>query len=77
MKDVQLIQSGGSPETLAALVSGNLDGACLNPPSDTLALAQGFHYVIYGPDQKIPYAATAFVTSGMETFSITSSPERA
>ncbi len=62
LKDVQLIQSGGSPETLAALVSGNLDAACLNPPSDTLALAQGFHYVIYGPDQKIPYAATAFVT---------------
>jgi len=62
VKDVQLIQSGGSPETLAALVSGNLDAACLNPPSDTQAIAQGFHYVIYGPDQKIPYAATAFVT---------------
>ncbi|HEY1265706.1 MAG TPA: ABC transporter substrate-binding protein [Candidatus Binatia bacterium] len=62
VKDVQLIQSGGSPETLAALISGNLDAACLNPPSDTQALAHGFHYVIYGPDQKIPYAATAFVT---------------
>jgi ABC-type nitrate/sulfonate/bicarbonate transport system substrate-binding protein len=62
VKDVQLIQSGGSPETLAALVSGNLDAACLNPPSDAQALAQGFHYVIYGPDQKILYAATAFVT---------------
>lgn len=61
-KDVQLIQSGGSPETLAALVSGNLDAACLNPPADTQALARGFHYVIYGPDQKIPYVATAFVT---------------
>ncbi|HEX9445437.1 MAG TPA: ABC transporter substrate-binding protein [Candidatus Binatia bacterium] len=61
-KDVQLIQSGGSPETLAALVSGNLDAACLNPPADTQALAQGFHYVIYGPEQKIPYVATAFVT---------------
>ena len=61
-KDVQLIQSGGSPETLAALVSGSLDAACLNPPADTQALARGFHYVIYGPDQKIPYVATAFVT---------------
>ncbi len=61
-KDVQLIQSGGSPETLAALVSGNLDAACLNPPADTQALAQGFHYVIYGPDQRVPYVATAFVT---------------
>ncbi|HTM07714.1 MAG TPA: ABC transporter substrate-binding protein [Verrucomicrobiae bacterium] len=62
VKDVQLIQSGGSPETLAALVSGSLDAACLNPPSDTQALAHGFHYAIYGPDQKIPYVATAFVT---------------
>jgi NitT/TauT family transport system substrate-binding protein len=61
-KDVQLIQSGGSPETLAALVSGNLDAACLNPPADTQAIAQGFHYVIYGPDQRVPYVATAFVT---------------
>lgn len=62
VKDVQLVQSGGSPETLAALVSGSLDAACLNPPSDTQALAHGFHYVIYGPDQKIPYVATAIVT---------------
>jgi len=61
-KDVQLIQSGGSPETLAALISGNLQAAALNPPADTQALAQGFHYVIYGPDQRVPYVATAFVT---------------
>jgi len=61
-KDVQLIQSGGSPETLAALISGNLQAAALNPPADTQALAQGFHYVIYGPDQRVFYVATAFVT---------------
>lgn len=61
-KDVQFIQSGGSPETLAALVSGSLDAASLNPPADTQAISQGFHYVIYGPDQRVPYVATAFVT---------------
>jgi len=61
-KDVQLIQSGGSPETLAALVSGALDAATLNPPADTQAISQGFHYVIYGADQRVPYVATAFVT---------------
>jgi ABC-type nitrate/sulfonate/bicarbonate transport system substrate-binding protein len=61
-KDVQLIQSGGSPETLAALISGNLDAAALNPPADTQALAQGFHYVINGLDLKISYIATSFVT---------------
>ncbi len=62
IKDVQLIQSGGSPETLAALVSGALDAASLNAPADTQATSQGFHYVIYGPDQRVPYVATAFVT---------------
>ncbi len=61
-KDVQLIQSGGSPETLAALISGALDAASLNPPADTQAIARGFHYAIYGPDQRIPYPATVFVT---------------
>lgn len=34
----------------------------MNPPSDTLAISQGFHYLVYGPDQRIPYIATAFVT---------------
>lgn len=60
--EVTLIQSGGSPETLAALLSGNLDAASLNPPADTQAIARGLHYVIYGPELKLPYAATVFVT---------------
>jgi len=34
----------------------------LTPPTDAQAIAKGYHYVIYGPDLKIPYAATAFVT---------------
>ncbi|MBI4525780.1 MAG: ABC transporter substrate-binding protein [Deltaproteobacteria bacterium] len=61
-KDVQFIQSGGAPETLAALVSGALDAASLTSPGDFQALAQGFHYVIYGPDLRVPYAATEFVS---------------
>src|SRR5262245_47087645 len=60
--EVNLIQSGGSPETLAALLSGNLDAASLNPPADAQALAKGLHYVVYGPELKLPYAATVFVT---------------
>jgi len=63
-KDVQLIQSGGSPETLAALISGALDAAALNSPADTQAIARGFTYAIYGPDQRISYPATVFVTLG-------------
>lgn len=61
-KDVQFIQTGGDPETFAAFVSGSIDVANLTPPTDVLAIAKGYHYVIYGPDLKIPYAATAFVT---------------
>ena len=61
-RDVQFIQTGGDPETFAAFVSGSIDVANLTPPTDAQALARGYHYVIYGPDLKIPYAATAFVT---------------
>ena len=61
-RDVQFIQTGGDPETFAAFVSGAIDVANLTPPTDAVAVAKGYHYVVYGPDLKIPYAATAFVT---------------
>ena len=61
-RDFSFMQSGGDPESLAALVTGNVEAAALTPPSDAKALANKFHYVLYGPDLKIPYAATAFVT---------------
>jgi ABC-type nitrate/sulfonate/bicarbonate transport system substrate-binding protein len=60
--EVSFMQSGGSPETLAALLSGNLDAASLNPPADVQAIARGLHYVVYGPELRLPYAATVFVT---------------
>ena len=43
-------------------MTNNVEAATLTPPSDAKALSNGFHYVLYGPDLKIPYAATAFVT---------------
>jgi ABC-type nitrate/sulfonate/bicarbonate transport system substrate-binding protein len=61
-RDFNFIQSGGDPESLAALLSKNIEVATLTAPSDAKALAEGYHYVVYGPDLKIPYAATAFVT---------------
>jgi NitT/TauT family transport system substrate-binding protein len=61
-RDVTFIQTGGEPETLAALVGGSIDAATLTAPTDARAVARGFHHVIYGPDLKIPYLATAFVT---------------
>jgi ABC-type nitrate/sulfonate/bicarbonate transport system substrate-binding protein len=61
-RDYSFIQPGGDPETLAAFLSGSLEVANLTPPTDSQAIARGYHYVLYGPDLKIPYAATAFVT---------------
>ena len=62
VKDVNFIQSEGSPETLTALLTGRLDAATMTAPQDSIALSRGFHYVIYGPDLRLPFAAAVFVT---------------
>jgi NitT/TauT family transport system substrate-binding protein len=61
-REVSFIQVGGAPETLAALVAQGIDVAVLTVPTDAQALKLGYHYVVYGPDLKIAYAATTFVT---------------
>ena len=61
-RDIQMIQSGGGPETVAALLAGKVDAAGLVAPGDAAAVAQGFHYVINGFDLRIPYGATQLVT---------------
>jgi NitT/TauT family transport system substrate-binding protein len=60
-RDVVLRQTGGGVGDIAALVNGSLDAAVMLSYGET-AVAQGFHYIIYGPDIRIPYAATTFVT---------------
>jgi NitT/TauT family transport system substrate-binding protein len=61
-REVSYIQAGGAPETLAALVAQGIDAAVLTVPTDAQALKLGYHYVVYGPDLKIAYAATTFIT---------------
>ena len=61
-REVSYIQAGGAPETLAALVAQGIDAAVLTVPTDAQALKLGYHYVIYGPDLKIAYAATTLPT---------------
>ena len=61
-KDIIFMQTGGDAQTLSALFTGNIDAASLLPPADARAIAQGFRYVIYGPDQAIPYAAATITT---------------
>jgi NitT/TauT family transport system substrate-binding protein len=61
-RDVNYIQAGGAPETLATLVAQGIDAAVLTVPTDAQALKLGYHYVIYGPDLRIAYAATTLTT---------------
>jgi NitT/TauT family transport system substrate-binding protein len=61
-REVSYIQTGGAPETLAALVAGAIDVAVLTVPTDAQALKLGYHYVIYGPDLRIAYLATGYAT---------------
>jgi NitT/TauT family transport system substrate-binding protein len=61
-REVSYIQAGGAPETLAALVAQGIDAAVLTVPTDAQALKLGYHYVVYGPDLRIAYAATTFTT---------------
>jgi NitT/TauT family transport system substrate-binding protein len=61
--DITFIQTGGQVENLAALFSGAVDAAIMTGPAGgTKAAAQGFNYVIYGPDLQIPFAAATLVT---------------
>jgi ABC-type nitrate/sulfonate/bicarbonate transport system substrate-binding protein len=61
--DVNFIQTGGQVENLAALLSGNVDAATMTGPSGgTRAAAQGFRYVVYGPDLQIPFVAASLIT---------------
>jgi NitT/TauT family transport system substrate-binding protein len=61
--DVNFIQTGGQVENLAALLSGAVDAATMTGPSGGIkAVAQGFRYVVYGPDLHIPFAAATLIT---------------
>jgi ABC-type nitrate/sulfonate/bicarbonate transport system substrate-binding protein len=61
-KDIQNIQTGGGPETVASLLAGNIDAAAIVAPGDFVAASKGFRYVVNGPELRIPYGATGIVT---------------
>ena len=53
-KDVPLIQSGGYPESLAALQAGRVQGAMLTPPTTYRAEALGFKRIWNGSGIEYP-----------------------
>ncbi len=60
-RDVIFRQTGGDVAGLAALTNGQVDAMAILTYGPS-AIAQGFHYVIYGPDMRVPYAAASFAT---------------
>jgi len=60
-RDVVVRQTGGDVAGLAALTTGSVDAMAILTYGPS-ALAQGFPYLIYGPDLRIPYAAASLTT---------------
>jgi ABC-type nitrate/sulfonate/bicarbonate transport system substrate-binding protein len=60
-RDYQMIQTGGAPEMLAALLSGAIDAGTMSSPWDARAISQGYSFVVYGPDLKIAQVAVSFI----------------
>ena len=61
-RDYAFIQTGGEPETIAALAKGAVDAATLTVLGAEKAASMGFRPAVYGPDLHIPSVAAAFVT---------------
>jgi ABC-type nitrate/sulfonate/bicarbonate transport system substrate-binding protein len=61
-RDYSMIQTGGAPEMLAALLSGSIDAGTMSAPWDARAISQGYSYVVYGPDLRIPQVAVSLIT---------------
>ena len=61
-RDVAFIQTGGEPEMVAALINGVIDAASITAPADNRAIAQGFRYLLFGPDLQISYSAANITT---------------
>jgi len=61
-RDYAMVQTGGAPEMLAALLSGAIDAGTMSSPWDARAISQGYHYVVYGPDLRIPQVAVSLIT---------------
>jgi len=60
--ELQLIQTGGQVENLMALLNGAVDAATMTGPSGgSRATAQGFRYLVYGPDLQIPFGAATLI----------------
>jgi ABC-type nitrate/sulfonate/bicarbonate transport system substrate-binding protein len=47
---------------VAALMNNSIDAASITAPADNRAIAQGFRYLLFGPDLQIAYSAANITT---------------
>ncbi len=62
-KDVRIFQTGGNPESLAALQSGVIQATLLSPPLNLKARSLGFKELIDVAKLAIPYPSTGIGTT--------------
>ena len=62
-RDVTVIQTGGMPEGLAALIAGVLDAVVLSPPSNFNAAKSGMHELVDVGQLKIVFPNTPLSTT--------------
>ena len=61
--DVSILQTGSSPERLAALISRKIDATVLNAPFDRVAQKHGLRIIADTAKMGIPYFDTGIVTT--------------
>jgi NitT/TauT family transport system substrate-binding protein len=62
-RDVAFLNTGGDPETVAALVAGSVDAGSVIPPGDDQARNLGFHTLADVTAARIPFPATGLATA--------------
>ncbi len=50
--DVTILQTGGIPESMAAIMTGNVDGAMVNPPNNIILREKGFREIVGAKELK-------------------------
>ncbi|MBI2954434.1 MAG: ABC transporter substrate-binding protein [Chloroflexi bacterium] len=62
-KDVAIVETGGTPEAMAALQTGGVHGAIFAPPNTLKAKALGMRELVNITDLRVPYLNNAIAVS--------------
>ena len=63
VQDVAVLQIGGVPEILAAILSGNIDGGIVSPPTDIRAKKLGLYELLDLGTLQIPFQQSTVITT--------------